>query len=149
MKSPIQEIFDEFVFLTRTGKPYYVNEDDIELFGYSTERGSAIRHFTKKILEELKKVNQEFKYQFHDLRATFGMNLIEDNMKALEKGDISQPYLLDLVRRRLNHSSVDVSMRYLRFRDNHPLIANAQSEFESHLEGVINEEMRRHEGIRS
>ncbi|MCQ0170164.1 site-specific integrase [Pseudomonas sp. S12(2018)] len=149
MKSAIEDIADQYVFLTRTGKPYYVAEDDIELFEYSNERGSAIRQFATKIREELKKANQEFKYQFHDLRATFGMNLIEDNMKALEKGEVSQLDLLDLVRRRLNHSSINVTMRYLRFKDNHALTANAQSEFESHLEGVINEEMRRHEGIRS
>ncbi|EUB87008.1 tyrosine-type recombinase/integrase [Pseudomonas sp. GM30] len=149
MKSPIEDIFDEYVFLTRTGKAYYVDDDASETFGHSNERGSAIRHFTKRVLEELKKLNQEFKYRFHDLRATFGMNLIEDNMKALENGEVSQLYLLDLVRRRLNQSSIEVALRYLRFRDNHPLIANAQSEFELHLEGVINEEMRRHEGIRS
>lgn len=149
MKSPIQNIFDELVFLTRTGKPYYVNEEDSELFGFSNERGSAIRQFLVKILDELTRKNQAFKYQFHDLRATFGMNLIEDHMNNSNKSDISQLRLLDLVKRRLNHSSVEVSMRYLRFRADHPLIANAQSEFESHLEGVINTEMRRHEGIRS
>lgn len=149
MKSPIENIYDEYFFLTRTGKPYYVAEEDSELFEYSNERGSAIRHFITKIIRELTKVNQSFKYQFHDLRATFGMNLIEDNMMKLEKHEMSQLDLLDLVRRRLNHSSVDVSMRYLRFRSDHPLIANAQSEFESHLEGVITTEMRRHEDIRS
>lgn len=149
MKSPISNIYDQYLFLTRTGNPYYVAEEDSELFGYSNERGSAIRQFAARILQELVKANQAFKYQFHDLRATFGMNLIEDNMKLIDKGDMSQPQLLDLVRRRLNHSSVDVSMRYLRFRSDHPLVANAQSEFESHLEGVITTEMRRHEGIRS
>ncbi|GID06835.1 site-specific integrase [Pseudomonas sp. 008] len=149
MKSPIQDIFDELVFLTRSGKSYYVAEEDCELFGYSNERGSAIRQFVKKILEELTKKNQAFKYRFHDLRATFGMNLIEDHMNKSNNSDISQLSLLDLVKSRLNHSSVDVSMRYLRFRSDHPLIANAQSEFESHLEGVITREMRRHEDIRS
>ena len=149
MKSPISNIYDQYLFLTRTGNPYYVAEEDSELFGYSNERGSAIRQFAARILQEIVKANQAFKYQFHDLRATFGMNLIEDNMKLIDKGDMSQPQLLDLVRRRLNHSSVDVSMRYLRFRSDHPLVANAQSEFESHLEGVITTEMRRHEGIRS
>ncbi|WP_241807153.1 site-specific integrase [Pseudomonas putida] len=149
MKSPISNISDQYVFLTRTGKPYYVAEEDSELFGYSNERGSAIRQFITKIFQELAKEKQMFKYRFHDLRATFGMNLIEDNMKLVEKGEMSQLALLDLVRRRLNHSSVDVSMRYLRFRSDHPLVANAQSEFELHLEGVITTEMRRHEGIRS
>lgn len=149
MKSPIDNIYDQYIFLTRTGKPYYVAEEDSELFGYSNERGSAIRQFATKVLQELAKESLVFKYQFHDLRATFGMNLIEDNMKLVEKGEMSQLALLDLVRRRLNHSSVDVSMRYLRFRSDHPLVANAQSEFELHLEGVITTEMRRHEGIRS
>ncbi|EBV3304134.1 site-specific integrase [Salmonella enterica subsp. enterica serovar Enteritidis] len=149
MKSPIRNIYDQYLFLTRTGKPYYVAEEDSELFGYSNERGSAIRQFATKILQELAKEGLAFKYQFHDLRATFSMNLIEDNMKLVEKGEMSQLQLLDLVRRRLNHSSVDVSMRYLRFRLDHPLVAHAQSEFESHLEGVISEAMIRHEGIRS
>jgi len=149
MKSPINTIQDEYVFLTRTGKPYYVAEEDIKLFGFSNERGSAVRKFATKVLQELAKECQAFKYQFHDLRATFGMNLIEDNTKKIENGDMSQLELLDLVRRRLNHSSVDVSMRYLRFKTDHSLVADAQSEFESHLEGVIAREINRHEGIRS
>lgn len=149
MKSPIDDIFDEYLFLTRTGKPYYVAEEDSELFNYSNERGSAIRQFAKRIRDELKKLHQEFEYQFHDLRATFGMNLIEDHMKNHKEGEVLQTDLLDLVRGRLNHSSIEVSMRYLRFRANHPLISHAQSEFESHLEGVISEAMSRHEEIRS
>lgn len=149
MKSPIDDAVDDYVFLTRTGKPYYVAEEDSELFDYSNERGSAIRQFNQRIHKELKKLFQEFKFQFHDLRATFGMNLIEDYMKNHKEVEICQNALLDLVRGRLNHSSIEVSLRYLRFRADHPLIAHAQSEFESHLEGVITEAMDRHEGIRS
>ncbi|NIE77307.1 site-specific integrase [Pantoea sp. Ap-967] len=149
MKSPIEENSDQYVFLTRTGKPYYVAEEDSELFDYSNERGSAIRQFTNRIREELRKLHQEFKYRFHDLRATFGMNLIEDHMNTHEEDKVTQTDLLDLVRGRLNHSSIDVSLRYLRFRTDHPLVAHAQSEFESHLEGVITEAMRRHEVCRS
>ncbi|MFJ4259621.1 site-specific integrase [Pseudomonas monteilii] len=149
MKSPIDDELDEYVFLTRTGKPYYVAKEDTELFEYSNERGSAIRQFNQRIREEFMKFHQTFKFQFHDLRATFGMNLIEDHMKNSKEGKVLQNELLDLVRGRLNHSSIEVSLRYLRFRADHPLIAYAQSEHESHLEGVINEAMSRHEGIRS
>lgn len=149
MKSPIDDKLDDYVFLTRTGKPYYVAEEDSELFEYSNERGSAIRKFNQLIHETFIKLHQNFKFQFHDLRATFGMNLIEDHMNNHKEGELSQTDLLDLVRGRLNHSSIEVSMRYLKFRSDHPLIAHAQSEFESHLEGVISEAMSRHEEIRS
>lgn len=149
MKSAVDLTQNQYLFLTRTGKPYYVAEEDQELFGFTNEKGSAIRKFATYIKNEMKYLTKGFEFRFHDLRATFGMNLIEDNMKKDKEAKLNQLELLDLVKNRLNHSSIEVTMRYLRFRESQSLIADAQSDFEAHLEGVITTEMIRHEEIRT
>ncbi len=133
---------DQYVFLSRGGKPYYVAEEDQRPLA-SGETGSAIRHFQKRIKEELVKIGKQFEYRFHGLRATFGMNLLEDhivkNQKlARELGidsyvQLHELELIDLVRSRLNQSDITVAMSYLRYRRNHHLVGRAQTEFEAHL----------------
>jgi integrase len=149
MKSPITDDNAQYVFLTRTGRPYYVAGLDRKLFNYSAEAGSALRQFIKKVMDKLAQANTPLSYSFHDLRATFGMNLLEDYMKQIKDGKMNQIELLDKLRRRLNHEDVNVTLAYLKYRDEHPLLAQAQDEFEIHLETLIRSEMNKHEQQRA
>ena len=148
-RSAIQDDDSQYVFLTRTGKPYYVAERDRHLFNFSAEAGSALRQFKKKILEKLKEMGASFTYQFHDLRATFGMNLLEDFIRQLNGGKMNQIQLLDKLRLRLNHKDIHTTMGYLRYREDHPLIAQAQSDFETHLEGLVRKEQHKYDQLRT
>lgn len=132
-KSIIGTTEDQYVFLTETGRPYYVGKKDQAIFG-STESGSAIRKFQKETLEKiLKKSGNFFKYRFHDLRATFGMNLLEE----LKKNRVSELAALDTLKNRLNHASVEMSKRYANFKPTKEQRAAAQSEYEDHIRSTI------------
>ncbi|MEX5592504.1 site-specific integrase [Pseudomonas orientalis] len=148
-KSPVTDDSQQYVFLTRTGKPYYVAKADEHLFGFSTEKGSALRHFCRKVIKKVSRENESFRYQLHDLRATFGMNLIEDNSKDMETGKMNQLDLLDIVKNRLNQEDINVTMRYLKYHQEHPRLAQAQSGFEVHLESLVRTEMKKNEQRRA
>lgn len=148
-KSPITEDSQQYIFLTRTGKPYYVAKTDEHLFDFSTEKGSALRHFCKKIIEVVKRDSERFNYQLHDLRATFGMNLIEDNSSDMESGKMNQLELLDMLKNRLNQEDINVTMRYLKYHQDHPRLAKAQSGFEVHLESLVRTEIMKNEQRRA
>jgi hypothetical protein len=149
MKSPIREDGLQYLFLTRTGKPYYVASTDEEIFGYSNEKGSAIRQYITTINKRLKEICSNFNYQFHDLRASFGVNLVVDNSKHLESGKMNQLELLDLVRRRMNHGDLETSMLYVKFQQESGLVAYGQSDFEDHLRSIISKEMLTNESSRT
>lgn len=146
--SPIQDPDDQYVFLTRTGKPYYVAKVDQKLFNYSTEKGSALRQFCRKVIAQVQVKNKNFTYHLHDLRATFGMNLLNDDMKKRDEGKMNQLEILDHIRNRLNHEDINVTMNYLRFYDENPELQQAQSDFEIHLESLVRTEMLSHEKLR-
>lgn len=148
-KSLITTEGDQYVFFTRSGMPYYIAECDSELYGFSDEDGSAIRAFQKGMLDKLLELGKGFNFRFHDLRATFGMNLIEDNIKLVADGSINMLQLIDLVKTRLCQNSIKVAMRYLKFREDHKLVAQAQSQFEDHLKDMITSQRRKHERERS
>jgi hypothetical protein len=143
--SPIKEDAKQYIFLTRTGKPYYVAEADEHLFEFSTEKGSALRHFCRKVMQLVRREDERFSYQIHDLRATFGMNLIEDNIKDMEQGKMNQIDLLDNLKNRLNQEDINVTIRYLQYHQDHPRLAQAQSDFEVHLESLVRTEMIKNE----
>lgn len=146
--SPIEGPDDQYVFLTRTGKPYYIAKADQHLFNYSTEKGSALRQYCKKVIARMQEIESEFSYHLHDLRATFGMNLLNDDMKKRDEGKMNQIEILDHLKNRLNHEDINVTMNYIRFYDESPELHKAQSDHEEHLEGLIRTEMQSHEKLR-
>lgn len=148
-KSPLLNGSDQYIFLTRTGRPYYIAKKDQPTFEFSNEKGSAIRQFLRKVNCITKNQPNGFTYRFHDLRATFGMNLIEDNSREIEDGRMNHIELLDLVRRRLNHESPEVTLRYLKYHRDNPQLLQAQHDFEEHLIGLVKTEMNKHEAIRT
>lgn len=149
MKSPIRDDDSQYVFLTRTGRPYYISQADQHLFDFSAEAGSAIRQYSVKVHAKLRELGASFTYRFHDLRATFGMNLLEDFISQQAEGKMNQIELLDKLKRRLNHEDINVTLAYLRYREDHPQLAQAQSEFEAHLEDLIRTRMSDNEQARA
>jgi hypothetical protein len=81
----------QYVFLTHAGLPYYITSQDpfIEQFKIPP-KGNAVTQFIRQQLQpELKRLDHTFKIRFHDLRATFGMNLLTEKLTQLpEKEDL-------------------------------------------------------------
>lgn len=141
------ESSDQYLFLTRTGQPYYMAENDpFALLYRSPPRGNAVIQFIRQQLKpELYRHGYEFEFRFHDLRATFGMNLLESFVNQMSK---AEPHLvvkadmikaLMLVRSRMGHTSIRTTEAYLNYREKYRVALDLQSEYEAYLESMLNE----------
>jgi len=80
---------------------------------------------------------------FHDLRATYGVNLVHLLMKQLDKTILGQDdseffYILNFVKQRMGHASVVTTLRYLRFKTDQSLLIKIQEDYEAFLFGESN-----------
>lgn len=126
----------QYAFLNRSGAPYYVSTDDKYRSLYrDIPSGNAIRQFISKSLS--KELN--IKFSFHDLRATYGMNLLNKLMVLVEKKQIELSYALITVKERMGHNNLSTTEKYLNFRNKNKIKVQAQDEFESFLSGLLND----------
>ncbi|MEE7445445.1 tyrosine-type recombinase/integrase [Vibrio cholerae] len=138
---------DQYLFLTRTGQPYYMAENDPFTFLYrSPPRGNAVTQFIRQQLKpELYRHGYEFEFRFHDLRATFGMNLLESFVNQMSKAETHLVVKADmtkalmLVRSRMGHTSIRTTEAYLNYREKYRVALDLQSEYEAYLESMLNE----------
>lgn len=128
---------EQYVFLSRTGKPLYVSHLDKKLYN-SQEKGSAVRKFIKDaLLPLLKTRDHDFSFSFHDLRASFGMNLVEERKRLLAEGKIGYLELIDYVAKRLHHSNRKTTMSYLDYRRINQLVHEADSDYQKHIMSLL------------
>ena len=136
---------EQYVFLTRLGRPYYLATNDaFSSLYHSPPRGNSVTKFIRQqIKPELEKNGYGFDFRFHDLRATFGMNLLEEKVQD-QKTPTTQyenrpDYFKKLlyVKQRMGHSSLKTTQRYLNFRENYNIAMYVQSKFELHLKNVM------------
>ena len=136
---------EQYLFLTRAGQPYYMADNDPFAFLYrSPPRGNAVTQFIRQQLKpELYRQGHNFEFRFHDLRATFGMNLLEDRLVDHPLDDIStqrQPNffrLLMYIRQRMGHTNLATTERYLNYRKNFKLASHLQHGYEDYLESLL------------
>lgn len=135
----------EYVFLTNRGTAYYLANQDENKKKYSNGRdGNALTQFVSRTLKpRLRKQGHNFPFKFHDLRATFGVNLVEWEVRThrLESwsSSSSPDYLriLNYVRERLGHSSISVTEGYLTYCTDRIMLKNIQGEYEDFLLGAL------------
>lgn len=142
-----KEQSEQYIFLTRAGKPYYMaNNDPYASIYRIPPRGNAITQFIRQQLKPLLTRSETiFEIRFHDLRATFGMNLLEEktneSVPALH-GDINKPDYFSIlmhVRERMGHSNITTTEKYLNYRKNFKIAIQVQSEYEIYLENLLQE----------
>lgn len=132
---------NQYLFLSPHGAPLYVHRMD-EHYGERmvrhTKNGGTLRMYMKKYVIPFiqKKYSPTFSYRFHDLRATFGMNLVDASTEAMNRGEITYTKVLQMVAGRLCHSSMAVTERYLNYRTRIKFANDVQGEWESNLEEV-------------
>ena len=104
--------------------------------------GAAIRQFITEIL--LPKIHFEHadfqKFTFHDLRASFGMNLLESELEAMGEGRTTE--VLEYVQQRLGHSDKKTTLQYLNYKSRLKWRTSVQGKYESKLFKYVNTSAR-------
>lgn len=143
-KSTRSDSDDAYLFLSSQGNPYYQDTSETQRFDKTrTTRyeanGGAIRVFiADRVLPEMrKKVGKHFHYQFHDLRASFGMNLTDTQLKRVEKGEITLHDAREFVKTRMCHESTATTDKYLQYRQKNKMVEQVQRHYEEHLRNLI------------
>jgi len=129
----------DYIFITRTGKPYYMSKREQSL---NSERrpptGQSVRQFiSNRLAPELIKMGAQTVPRFHDLRATFGMNLVEEKMPLINQGKASYYAVLNHLKLRLGHESSKTTEGYLTYKTTSLVKFHAQSRFEKHIEQLV------------
>jgi len=113
-----------YLFLTNSSSPFYISKQEIidrqnEQSHHSVNskdfiqnKGDTVRMNLKKFIIKLQKINPDLKYfKFHDLRATFGMNLV----RKLDGMGYKSARILSEVQSRMGHGSISTTQSYLDF----------------------------------
>jgi hypothetical protein len=126
----------QYVFLTQHGNPYYISSrDDNRGQTQPIQDGYSIRQFVSKQLQPiLDKLEKPFKFRFHNLRACFCMNLIEQRVKNLPNDSDAMFAAIEYVQKKMGHSDMITTQRYFRYRENKKITLQAQNDFELHLQ---------------
>ncbi|GAA5015437.1 site-specific integrase [Acinetobacter puyangensis] len=112
---------ENYVFLTKHGNPYYTSIKEIEdrnlqLFSKeiksSIHRGNAARQALTKLIDLMHKNKEDIKtFTLHDLRATFGVNLLLSASKHVNDIDKILPY----IQSRMGHRNIMSTIHYVRY----------------------------------
>ena len=144
-KSLLGNADTQYLFLTNRGMPYYqskkeMNSFDQEFSLHHMKNGQTVRQFIKdKIIPFIQKEKEGFTYRFHDLRATFGMNLTDQQLEYVTTGEKSLNEAREFVRVRMCHESSATTDLYLKYRQNSAYIREVSSAYSDFLENLVNE----------
>ncbi|MDO7900670.1 tyrosine-type recombinase/integrase [Pseudomonas sp. K1(2024)] len=140
---------DNYIFLSKSGVPYYTSRQEISSKSKKTftsntnissraqqvniQDGAAIRaHIQQIILPRIFHTHPNFKkFKFHDLRATFGMNLMESQINHL--GNTSTNYAIEYVQQRMGHTNKSTTLQYLNYKTRLEWKKSIQHDFEEEL----------------
>lgn len=145
---------ENYLFLSKNGVPYYTSKGELydrqtpavkrntsltsRASGASIQDGGSIRqHIHELLLPRIINDRPDFqKFTFHDLRATFGMNLLE--LQLQYQGNKSVTSALDYVQQRMGHRDKTTTMQYLNYKSRLEWKSHVQSEFEQSLFNYVN-----------
>ncbi|EPE5295758.1 tyrosine-type recombinase/integrase [Vibrio parahaemolyticus] len=115
---------DNYVFLTRSGNPYYTAQREIvdrqdpkaswniKAPMMVPKNGQSLRNELGRCIFRIQKSELTFKaFTFHDLRATMGMNIV----RSMRSNGYPDSKIFDHVRQHLNHSNFKTTEGYLNF----------------------------------
>ncbi len=140
---------ENYLFLSKNGVPFYTSKKELydrqnplvsrntqltdRASRISIQDGGSIRqHILEILLPRIRNEIPEFQsFSFHDLRATFGMNLLESQLKYL--GNKSITTSLDYVQQRMGHRDKATTMQYLNYKSRLEWKFQIQNEFEQTL----------------
>ena len=133
---------DQPLFLSHRGAPLYegrASRDPLTT-GARVRRhvktGQAVRQFIRDELLPMMRVrldNPRYEFSFHDLRATFGLNMVD----AMTASGTKYTRALDHLRQLMWHVQPSTSERYLAYRDNRKLFDAVQDGWGAHLSTLV------------
>jgi integrase len=132
---------DQYLFLSIRGAPLYQSKADSRHVDESNrlrhhKAGQGVRQFiTERVIPLIRKMSGEknFHYQFHDTRATAGMNWTDHQLKLVEIGNTTLKEAREFVKTRMGHESSATTDKYLRYRRNMKLVRHIEELHETHL----------------
>ncbi|VTO24550.1 Site-specific recombinase XerD [Klebsiella variicola] len=133
--------YKDYIFLSNRGVPYYLGKEslksDLTQPGERTmHNGEAVRQFiSKRVIPIMrsKLSNDKYTFRFHDLRATFGMNLSESQMRLVEEGKQSLYNAREYVKARMGHTTLEMTDRYLNSKINYNTYMSHQENYEEYI----------------
>lgn len=133
---------DQLLFLSHRGAPFY----DIQAGRHKAMRsGRLLRHFKtgqgvrqfmlEKLLPALrtKLGRPDYTFKFHDLRATFGMNVVDSMGPSMDARELTYSQALDRLRQLLWHASPKTTERYLQYQVKRQALDSASDGWNAHL----------------
>ncbi|NVL34367.1 site-specific integrase [Pseudomonas syringae pv. actinidiae] len=133
-----------YIFLSSKGTPFYTSRLEMRErltanpnnpnYGlpYAHAEGQAVREFLKTLNDKIRAKHPEYeKFKFHDLRATFGMNLLEEELRKPNRKSITT--ILEIVQQRMGHRNKNITLQYLNYRSRLEWKNHVQDLFESKL----------------
>lgn len=143
-KSRLGEDPFNYLFLTNQGSAYYESKDDRNAVRFSDEVlrrsspiGQNLREFiAEKVIPEARKTLPDFRYKFHDLRATFGMNWVDH---VLNNEDTKNEYMWarEQLRKLMWHKDATTTDHYLEYRQHMHQLEAAQADWSKDLVDLI------------
>lgn len=131
---------DQYLFLSVRGAPLYrskadAGEFDAEAAIRHEKNGQGVRQFISDRIIPYVRSNHDpkFKYIFHDTRASYGMNLTDDQLERVGRGEITLHQAREFVKTRMGHESAAVTDNYLQFRGKLKFVRQAASSYDKHL----------------
>lgn len=129
---------EQFLFLSNRGACLYDTNEQRRTAtdGRHPSTGQAVRQFIKeKVLPEMRaRLNDSnYSYRFHDLRATFGMNFVDDQAPLMDAGKVTYLEVLGLLQARMWHNSLSSTEKYLKFRKDFSMLHAAQQGWSERL----------------
>jgi hypothetical protein len=133
------------LFLSKFGRPYYDARQKTQKFipekttRYNSN-GQEVRKFKAGLIKKIRETDgaASFYYRFHDLRATFGMNLTDAQLQLVREGKITLAQAREYVRFRMGHSSYETTDKYLNYRANLEFIHSVRDSYGSYLHELSN-----------
>lgn len=113
-------VAEKYVFYTSRENPYYSSDDDLVS---ANNRGSAVRvYMTEQLFPKISQLGHSFRFRFHDLRATYCMNRLDEGLESVERGEATLDGVLRGIQDAMGHSDIKVTYRYLDYRNLNPVI---------------------------
>jgi len=144
-RSPISDIENQYLFLSVRGAPLYQSKSDSNKFSKSNtirhaKMGQGVRQFiTDRVIPLIRTKNNDphFHYQFHDIRASYGMNLTDHQLERVNIGEISLHQAREFVKSRMSHESSATTDRYLQYRSNLFVASKINTKYDEHLKALV------------
>ena len=133
---------DQPIFLSHRGAPLYEDRAARDLLTNGprmrrhVKTGQAVRQFIRDELLPMMRVrldNPKYEFSFHDLRATFGLNMVD----AMTANGTKYTRALDQLRQLMWHVHPSMTERYLAYRDNRRLFDAVQDGWGAHLSTLV------------